>query len=87
MLTQGYAAPQVGRAFARARELCERVGETPQTFPRAAGSSGSSTSSGAELSVARSIAEQLEQLAERAADPWARARSGPCARRDVVLLG
>lgn len=28
----GYAAPQVGPAFRRARELCERAGEPPQLF-------------------------------------------------------
>lgn len=27
--TKGYAAPEVERNFARARELCQRVGETP----------------------------------------------------------
>jgi class 3 adenylate cyclase/predicted ATPase len=68
MLTQGYAAPQVGSAFARARELCERVGETPQAFPVLRGL-WLFYLVRAELSVARSIAEHLEQLAERAADP------------------
>ncbi len=33
MATKGYAAPEVGRAYARARELCQQVGETPQLFP------------------------------------------------------
>lgn len=28
----GYAAPEVGPIFARARQLCQRVGETPQLF-------------------------------------------------------
>jgi len=28
----GYAAPEVGPIFERARELCQRVGETPQLF-------------------------------------------------------
>src|SRR5262249_13518711 len=32
MPTQGYAAPGVERAYARARELCEGVGHTPQLF-------------------------------------------------------
>jgi predicted ATPase len=31
--TRGYAAPEVEHAFARARELCRQVGETPQLFP------------------------------------------------------
>lgn len=31
--TKGYASPEVGHVYARARELCRRVGETPQIFP------------------------------------------------------
>jgi predicted ATPase len=30
--TKGWAAPEVERAYARARELCQQVGETPQLF-------------------------------------------------------
>ena len=33
MATRGFAAPEVERAYARARELCQQVGETPQLFP------------------------------------------------------
>ena len=33
MATKGYAAPEVEQAYARARELCQQVGETPQLFP------------------------------------------------------
>ena len=32
VLTMGYAAPEVEATYARARELCEQVGETPQLF-------------------------------------------------------
>src|SRR5262245_3285033 len=31
--TKGHAAPEVEKVYARARELCQRVGETPQVFP------------------------------------------------------
>ena len=31
--TKGYAAPEVEQTYARARELCQQVGETPQLFP------------------------------------------------------
>lgn len=31
--TSGYAAPEVGAVYSRARELCRQVGETPQLFP------------------------------------------------------
>jgi predicted ATPase len=30
--TKGFAAPEVERVYARARELCQQVGETPQLF-------------------------------------------------------
>ena len=32
MATQGYASPDVERTNARARELCERLGDTPHLF-------------------------------------------------------
>ena len=33
MAIKGHAAPEVEQAYARARELCQQVGETPQLFP------------------------------------------------------
>ena len=33
MASKGFAAPEVERAYTRARELCEQLGETPQLFP------------------------------------------------------
>jgi predicted ATPase len=35
--TKGFVAPEVANAVVRARELCQRVGETPQLFPVLAG--------------------------------------------------
>jgi len=32
MSTKGYADPEVGQAYTRARELCQQVGETPEHF-------------------------------------------------------
>ena len=32
MRDQGFAAPEAGQAYARARELCQQIGETPQLF-------------------------------------------------------
>ena len=32
MAARGWAAPELGRACARALELCRQMGETPQTF-------------------------------------------------------
>jgi class 3 adenylate cyclase/predicted ATPase len=31
--TKGYGAPEVEKTYARARELCQQVGKTPQLFP------------------------------------------------------
>jgi len=31
--TAGYAAPETGDAYLRARDLCQQIGETPQIFP------------------------------------------------------
>jgi len=33
MAVKGQGSPEVGQAYARARELCQRVGETPQLLP------------------------------------------------------
>jgi hypothetical protein len=33
VLTKGFAAPEAEQTYARARELCQHVGETPQLFP------------------------------------------------------
>jgi predicted ATPase len=33
MTVKGWAAPEVERAYARARTLCQGVGDTPQLFP------------------------------------------------------
>jgi predicted ATPase len=33
MASKGYSAPEVGHAYARARELCQQLGDTPQLFP------------------------------------------------------
>jgi predicted ATPase len=66
--TGGYGTPEVGRAFARARELCRHVGETSQLFPVLGlllifyGTQG-------EHQTAYTIGRQLLNLAERAEDP------------------
>ena len=65
---RGRAAPEVGRAYARARELCLQMGDTPQL---------SSVLFGlwwfcelrADLQTAYEIAEQLLDTARRGADP------------------
>jgi predicted ATPase len=65
---RGMAAPEVGQAYARARELCLEVGDTPQL---------SSVLFGlwwfyevrADLQAAHEVAEQLLDMAQRGADP------------------
>ncbi len=65
---KGFAAPEVGHTFARTRELCRQVGETPQIFPVLwllalfYGTRG-------EHQTAHELAEQLLNLAERVGDP------------------
>ena len=67
-VTKGYAAPEVGHTYARARELCQQVGETPQLFPVLRGLWNFYLIR-RELRTARELAEQLLSLAQRAQDP------------------
>jgi predicted ATPase len=66
--TQGWAAPEVARAYARARALCTETGVTPQLLPVLVGLAGFYLMRG-ELRVAREMDEQLLALAEGAGDP------------------
>ncbi len=68
MATQGYAAPAVGKAYDRARELCQQVGETPQLFPVLWGLTVFYAVRG-ELPIARELGEQLLNLAQRVQAP------------------
>ncbi len=64
---KGYGDPELGRICARARELCQQVGETPQLFPVLAQLINFYSVRG-ELHASRALAEQLLRLAERTAD-------------------
>jgi predicted ATPase len=68
MATRGLAAPEVEQTYARARELCRQVGETPQLFPTLGGLWSFYYGRGA-LPTAREIGEQLSRLAHRTAAP------------------
>jgi predicted ATPase len=68
MATKGYAAPEVEHTYARARELCQRVGETPRLFPVLWGLWAFYLVR-AELQTARVLGEQLLRLAQSAQDP------------------
>jgi predicted ATPase len=65
--TQGYATPEVARTYARARELCEQVGDTAQLFPVLLGL-GRFYVVRAEFQTARDIAAQLLTMAEATRD-------------------
>jgi predicted ATPase len=66
--TRGYAAPEVEKAYVRARELCQQVGETPQLFPVLHGLYRFYHIRG-ELQTAREVGEQVLSLAQSAHDP------------------
>jgi predicted ATPase len=68
MATKGYAAPEVAQAYARARELCQQVGETPQLLPILLGL-GRFYHMRGEHRIARELGEQLLKLAQHMQDP------------------
>jgi len=68
MATKGQAAPEVGRAYTRARELCQQVRETPQLFPVLRGL-WAFYMQRAEHQTAHELGQQLLRLAQRAQDP------------------
>jgi len=68
MAFKGFASPDTERAYARARKLCQQVGETPQVFPVLHGL-WRFYMVRAEFRATRDLAEQLFGLAQRAEDP------------------
>jgi TOMM system kinase/cyclase fusion protein len=66
--TKGQAAPEVEQAYARARTLCQQVGETPQLFPALWGLASFYLMK-PELQTSRELGEQMLRLALRAQDP------------------
>jgi predicted ATPase len=66
--TKGFAAPAVGHVYARARALCQQVGDTPQFFPALWGLWVFYNVRG-ELRTAQELGEHLLSLAQRASDP------------------
>ncbi|HXG20739.1 MAG TPA: adenylate/guanylate cyclase domain-containing protein [Methylomirabilota bacterium] len=67
VMTKGYAAPEVGQAYARARELYRQVRETPQLLPVLWGL-WQFYIVRAELQTAYELGEQLLTAAQRAQD-------------------
>jgi TOMM system kinase/cyclase fusion protein len=68
MFTKGQAAPEVLQAYARARALCQQMGETPQLFQVLRGV-WLFYLMRMELRTARELGEQLLTLAQQVGDP------------------
>ena len=68
MAVRGFAAPEVERAYTRARELCERLGDPPELFAAVHGLCLMHLVRGV-LPRAHELAEQLLQRAQGAHDP------------------
>jgi predicted ATPase/class 3 adenylate cyclase len=64
---KGFAAPETGRAYARACELCRELGDTPELFPALYGESVVHWQR-AELAAAHEAARELLRLAEEQGD-------------------
>jgi predicted ATPase len=68
VLTKGHAAPEVERTYARAQELCERVGDVPQRFQVLLGLRRFHFMRG-KLQTAYTLGEQLLTTAQNLQDP------------------
>jgi predicted ATPase len=68
MATKGFAAPEVASAYARARELCQQVGDSPQLFLVLIGLVNYYNVRG-ELQTGHKLGEQLLGMAQRLQDP------------------
>ena len=66
--TKGFGTPEVEQIYARAHELCQQVGETPQLFPVLWGL-WIFYYNRAEYQTARELGEQLLRLAQHVLDP------------------
>ena len=67
LVPQGSAAPEISTVYAQARELCRRVGVTPELFPALVGLSGYYLTR-ADLRAARDVADQFLTLADATED-------------------
>jgi predicted ATPase len=76
----------VEQTYARARALCQQVGDTPQRFPTLRGLWRFYHARGA-LPTARELGEQLVRLAERAADPTRRLEAHEALGSTLFYLG
>lgn len=80
-MTRGYAAPEVDRAYVRARQLCDQLGDVVLLYPVVMEGIWKFYYSRGDSRTASAIAEQCERLAQR---PRAEVRLGREAR---LMLG
>jgi predicted ATPase/class 3 adenylate cyclase/DNA-binding winged helix-turn-helix (wHTH) protein len=86
MATKGQGAPAVEQTYARARALCQQVGDTPQLFPTLRGLWRFYQGRGA-LRTARELGEQLVRLAQREAAPLPRLEAHSALGQTLFQLG
>ena len=86
VLTKGHAAPEVEATYARARELCRQLGDTPQLFSALLGLRRFYFMRGA-LQTAHDLGEQLLRLAERLDDRGLRLRAHQMLAEGLLFLG
>ena len=85
-VTKGHAAPEVLQAYARARELCQQVGETPQLFQVLRGLWYFYLFR-MELQTARDLGEHLLTLAQQVGDPALRLEGHRALANTLNYLG
>jgi len=86
MNTKGFAAPEAEHAYARARELCQRVGETPQLFSVLRGLWQFYNGRGT-YQTARELGEQCLQLAQQGDDSSRRLEAHHALWTTNLLMG
>jgi class 3 adenylate cyclase/predicted ATPase len=86
LLTKGHAAPEVETTYARARNLCRALGETPQLFPVLLGLRRFYYARG-KLTTAHDMSEQLFTLAQRLQEPRFLARAHMMVAESFFVLG
>jgi DNA-binding winged helix-turn-helix (wHTH) protein/predicted ATPase len=83
---KGSAAPEVEQTYARARALCQQVGQAPELLPALRGLCRFYRNQGA-LQTARELGEQLDRLAQREAAPTPRLEAHETLGNTLFMLG
>jgi predicted ATPase len=84
--TKGFAAPDTGQAYERARALCQQLGDTPQIFPVLYGLNVFYSARG-EGQMSREVAAQSLRLAQQVRDPDLLLEAHECVGASLLLLG